>query len=92
MSSRGIEGAPEVLVEILSPSRPEYDRLTKARRYAARGVQHYWILDPDERTMECFRLDRDVYRLDASAAGDDALTVPAFEGLTVPLAELWLAP
>lgn len=87
----GIERAPLVLVEILSPSRPEYDRLTKAARYAVRGVPHYWIVDPEGRTMECFRLDGDAYRMDAAATGTDTLTVPAFEGLTVSLADLWLA-
>ena len=50
MSARGVEGAPLVLVEILSPSRPAYDRLTKATRYAACGVTHFWIVDPDARS------------------------------------------
>jgi Uma2 family endonuclease len=90
ISARGIEGPPLVLVEILSPSRPEYDRLTKARRYAARGVRHYWIADPDTRTLECFELEGGAYRLQASASGHETLGVPAFNGLTIPLAELWL--
>ncbi len=90
VSSRGIEGAPIVLVEILSPSRPDYDRLTKARRYAARGVPHYWIVDPDRRAIECFRLDDSgVYRLDASATALTELVVPAFVDLTIPLEGLW---
>jgi Uma2 family endonuclease len=90
ISAIGIQGPPLLLVEILSPSRPEYDRLTKARRYAAHQVPHYWILDPDERTLECFRLDGELYRLDASAHGHDQLAVPAFDGLRISLAELWL--
>jgi len=91
VSTRGIEGAPLLLVEILSPSRPEYDRLTKASRYAARGVPHYWLVDPDGRTIECFQLDDSgVYRLGASATGQAELIVPAFSGLKIPLASLWL--
>ncbi|MGH9383359.1 MAG: Uma2 family endonuclease [Vicinamibacterales bacterium] len=90
ISARGIEGAPIVLIEILSPSRPAYDRLTKARRYAARGVPHYWIVDPEARTVECFRMEGGVYKLDASAANREDLEVPAFTGLTIPLAGLWL--
>lgn len=90
ISPRGIEGAPLLLVEILSPSRPDYDRLTKARRYAARGVEHYWIVDPDARTIECFRLEGGVYRFAASAASHGELAVPAFSGLTIPLDGLWL--
>ena len=91
ISARGIEGAPIVIVEILSPSRPEFDRSTKARRYAARGVPHYWIVDPDARTIECFRLDGLTYRLDASGRDPDEVVVPAFDGLTLPLTDLWLA-
>ncbi len=90
ISARGIEGAPIVVVEILSPSRPAYDRLTKARRYAARGVPHYWIVDPEARTVECFRMEGGAYRLDASAANREDLVVPSFTGLTIPLAGLWL--
>lgn len=90
VSSRGIEGAPLVLVEILSPSRPEYDRLTKARRYAARSVPHFWIVDPEARAVECFRLEGSSYRLDAAAEGEALLRVPAFGGLVVPLGRLWL--
>lgn len=90
ISARGIEGQPLVLVEILSPLRPEYDRLTKASRYAARGVPHYWIVDPDRRTVECFRLDGGSYRLDASGSDRETIAVPAFEGLTLPLGDLWL--
>ena len=91
MSRRGIDGAPLVLVEILSPSRVEYDRLTKARRYAARGVVHYWIVDPEARTLQCFRLIAGSYRLDASGADRDQVTLPSFEGLAIPLEGLWLA-
>lgn len=90
VSARGVEGAPLVLVEILSPSRPAYDRLTKATRYAACGVTHFWIVDPDARTMECFRLQAGAYVLDASAGGREALSVPSFEGLSLPLESLWL--
>jgi Uma2 family endonuclease len=90
MSRRGIDGAPLVLVEILSPSRVEYDRLTKARRYAARGVEHYWIVDPEVRTLQCFRLSGGSYSLDASGADQDRVPVPSFEGLVIPLEGLWL--
>jgi Uma2 family endonuclease len=90
VSARGVEGPPLVLVEVQSPSRPDYDRLTKARRYAARGVSNYWIVDPDARTLECFRLQADAYRLEASAGDRDVRAVPGFDGLMVPLESLWL--
>jgi Uma2 family endonuclease len=90
MSRRGIDGAPLVLVEILSPSRLEYDRLTKAERYAACGVAHYWLVDPDGRTLQCFRLQDGVYHLEAAGEGSDEVTVPSFSGLSIPLVGVWL--
>jgi Uma2 family endonuclease len=90
LTKRGVEGAPTLLVEVLSPSRPEYDRATKAGRYAARGVTHFWIVDPDARTLECYRLIDGVYRLEASGTGTDDVGVPSFPGLAIPLAGLWL--
>jgi Uma2 family endonuclease len=90
LSDRGVEGVPLVLVEILSPSRPAHDRLAKAARYAACGVQHFWIVDPDARTVDCFELRDRAYRLRGSAGGREALDVPAFTGLTLSLDGLWL--
>jgi Uma2 family endonuclease len=90
ISERGVEGAPLLLVEILSPSSIPLDRQAKAARYRTRGVPHYWIVDPAARTLECLRLVGEAYLLDASGREDDRLAVPAFEGLTIILASLWL--
>ena len=45
VTDRAIEGAPLLAVEILSPSTRERDRDLKAKRYAALGIEHYWIVD-----------------------------------------------
>lgn len=90
LSSRGIEGRPHLVVEIVSPGRPEYDRTVKARRYAAFEVPHYWIVDPRGRTLECFVLNDGAYELVASGRGTTALTVPVFESLTITLSRLWI--
>ena len=90
ISERGVEGAPLLLVEILSPSSISLDRRAKAARYRVHGVQHYWIVDPVARTLECLRLVGEAYVLEASGGEADRLSVPAFEGLTIALASLWL--
>lgn len=90
ISDRGVEGAPLLLVEILSPSHIPLDPQVKAARYQVRGVPHYWIVDPAARTLECFRLAGGAYHLGASGREHDSVEVPAFEGLTIALASVWL--
>ncbi len=75
---RGVNGAPLVVVEIISPSNPSLDRKVKFERYAANGVQHYWMVDPIAETMECYRLVEAQYVLDALGTGDERLECPRF--------------
>ena len=91
VSSRGIEGAPLLLVEVVSPARPGLDREIKARRYAANGVERFWLVDPAARTIECLRLVDGRYDITATAAGDDTLDIGDLRGLTLPLPRLWLS-
>jgi Uma2 family endonuclease len=57
VSRRGIEGAPTLIVEILSPSTQRIDRVTKPRLYARSRVPFLWLVDPDARTLEAFALE-----------------------------------
>jgi Uma2 family endonuclease len=50
----GIHGPPDLVIEILSPSTAYYDLHRKKDSYQEFGVQEYWIVDPMERTMDCF--------------------------------------
>jgi Uma2 family endonuclease len=47
-----IEGAPDLLIEVLSPSNRGYDFIKKAALYATFGVREYWIVDTDEETIQ----------------------------------------
>ena len=89
VSARGIEGAPLLVIEILSPSTAGQDRTVKARRYAALGVVHYWMVAPEARGLECYRLAAGEYALLVQAEGDAILVHPDWAGLSIPLAELW---
>jgi Uma2 family endonuclease len=90
LSARGIEGAPALLVEVLSPGTVSYDRATKSRRYAALGVPHLWLLDPDSRRLECYRLEGSGYRSVIQAEGDDVVEHPDWPGLVIRLGDLRL--
>lgn len=58
-TKRGIEGPPDLIIEILSPSTASQDRGIKRERYAHYGVPEYWIIDPDRRRVEVYRLQED---------------------------------
>ena len=56
-----IEGTPDLVVEILSRSTAARDRGLKFDLYAATGVREYWLVDPEERTLEVFVLRGQAY-------------------------------
>lgn len=56
-----IEGAPDLLVEILSPSTSKRDIGIKKKLYARHGVREYWIVDPENETVEILRLSGKEY-------------------------------
>lgn len=55
-TKRGIEGPPDLVVEILSPTTARQDRGIKRERYAHFGIPEYWIVDTDRRRIEVHRL------------------------------------
>jgi Uma2 family endonuclease len=89
ITGRGIEKPPLLAVEILSPSTRTVDRGLKFERYAELGIRHYWIVDPDRKHVECFRLRAGAYRLVIEGEGDTTLDHPDWDGCVIDLALLW---
>lgn len=86
-----LAGAPDLVVEVLSPETARRDRTEKRELYAEAGVPWMVLVDPEERTAEVFELaDDGRYSLDTSAGGDDVLTIGRFPELEVELDEIWL--
>ena len=56
LSDRGVESAPALVIEVLSPHSKRIDRVKKPPRYRDFGVPEYWIVDPDAARIECFVL------------------------------------
>ncbi len=88
-TARGVEKPPLLVVEILSPSTRNVDRGVKFLRYGALGVLHCWIVDPDGKSVECYRLESGKYRVVAEGEGDRMLNHPDWEGFVIDLAGLW---
>jgi Uma2 family endonuclease len=89
VSRRGIEGAPDLVVEILSPSTRARDRGLKMRRYAAAGVGRYWIVDPRKRSLEAYVLSEGGYELSGEYGPGSVFRPDLFPGLEIPIDELW---
>ena len=86
---RGVEGPPDLVIEILSPSNRAHDLLTKRALYGRAGVREYWIVDPMQRTVDVLTLDRDALRAAQRAANEDAVVSPLLGGKTFPLAAVF---
>ena len=84
ITERAVEGVPDLVVEILSPTTSRTDRVTKAQIYARYGVPVYWIVDPDEESIEIYLLDGDLFRLAATLQGGaNPIMAPPFKELEI---------
>src|SRR6266853_1377775 len=88
-SRRGVQGPPALGVEVISPSSPKYDRVTKAARYLALGVEHYWIIDPKAKHALCQRAERGEWVVVAEGRDSDTVCDPTWPDLTITLKDLW---
>ena len=80
---------PDWVCEVLSPSTRTFDLTTKRAAYAAHGVEHLWLIDPEALTVEAFRLVSGAWTLTAALAGDAEARVAPFDAIAFSLADLW---
>jgi len=89
VSERGVEGSPTLAIEVISPYSKSIDRRRKMALYAAHDVPCYWIVDPDARTIEAYRLEGSAYRLAAKLEGAEPRALPPFPDLLLDPAAIW---
>jgi Uma2 family endonuclease len=82
--------APDWICEVVSPSTEALDRAKKTRAYAREGVAHAWIVNPQARTLEVYRLTDGRWVLLAAHEGQAAVRAEPFDALELGLAELWI--
>jgi Uma2 family endonuclease len=81
----GLRGAPDLVVEVLSPSNARLDRQVKRRLYARFGVTELWLVDPDAQRVEVYRLQENLERPARMLETTDTLTTNLLPGLEIAL-------
>ena len=84
-----VRGAPDMVVEILSPTTKTIDRGPKLKAYARYGVTEYWIVDPVERAVELYRLTPTGYQLTRSFSEEESLSSPMLPGFELRVGSLF---
>ena len=86
IGDKNIQGAPDLVIEVLSESNRRYDVRIKYELYERAGVREYWIVDPDELAVRVFRREGGTFqRIEIG----DAITTPLLPGLTLPLSAIF---
>lgn len=89
IGERFIQGPPDLIIEILSPSTRRRDMRTKSVLYAQFNVPHYWVVDPDLDCIELFQLQGQRYASMAKFTKPDVLVSETFAELRIPLVEVF---
>lgn len=89
LDERGCKGAPDMVVEILSPSTQRHDRFTKFSLYQRAGIREYWMVDPDSRTAQSFILEDGHYSVKEFGTAGDKMMVNVLEDCVIDLSEIF---
>ena len=91
ITEKNLQGVPDLLVEILSPTTSLRDRREKLALYERFGVPEYWIVNPERPTVQVFRLSGERYGEALEFCLGDRLETPLLPGLSIPLSEVFPA-
>ena len=91
LTEKNIQGAPDLVIEILSNSSRRLDEVLKRQAYERFGAREYWIFDPQSKTTQVWERTSEGLRRRGllSAAAGDVVTSPLLPGLEIPLAEIF---
>ena len=87
-----IEGAPTLVIEVLSPSSHRHDRVRKLRLYARFGVREYWLVQPHPAVIEVLQLAGGDYRIAGAYTDAETLSSPTFPELALDLSAVFTWP
>ena len=89
LDKHGCKGAPDMVVEILSPSTRRHDRLVKLNLYQRARVREYWIVDPDNESVQVFMLDGGTLKIHEDYGREDVAKVNVLDGCFIELSKVF---
>ncbi len=89
LTERNFRGAPDLVIEIVSPGSTRLDRVRKRALYARHRIPEYWIVSPGEHTVLVLRLQGDQYELAGLYEEDDTLPSPLLTGFSCPVKDIF---
>jgi len=91
LDEKGCRGAPDFIIEILSPSTSRKDRMIKFYTYERFGVKEYWLVSPDDRTVEVFILNKNKkYSRPEFYSEEHIIQCKILDGLSINLSEVFV--
>ncbi len=84
-----VEGVPDLVIEILSPSNTNYDRETKFQLYQAAGVAEYWLVNYWDKTVEIFTLVNNTYQLRNKYSVSEIVTSEQLTGFKMAVEKIF---
>lgn len=85
----GVHGAPDLVVEVLSPATDRYDKIIKLSLYQRAGVLEYWIADPVSRSVSVYALKNGVYQSPTVYGSDTSISVGVLDACQVDLSTVF---
>ena len=89
LDDAGCKGAPDLILEVLSPSTQRHDRLTKFNLYQQAGVREYWIVDPEARVVLVHTLEDGHYHSHAAYSAGASVPVGVLEDCRIDLSTVF---
>ena len=89
ITEKNIQGAPDLIIEILSPSTGSRDKVEKSRLYYTHGVKEYWIVDPDNKVIEVLAPGEKYWNISGAYGINDTVVSPLLTGLEIQLKDIF---
>lgn len=89
LDEHGCKGAPDMVIEILSPSTAKHDLFFKMHRYGQASVKEYWIVSPREETVQVFMLENGALVPNAAYTKEDVARVNVLDGCFIELSRVF---